>query len=317
MILKSEALDLLAFKAAIGLALESKGLSDEAIAEYRYVARHSARNPWPVTRIGKVLAEKGLFDEGIAECRRGFQVGGPSRGRHFRLGDALEKKGLLDEAIAQFREALRWRNDVSTEHRKLADALARKGCLDEAITEYREAMRLNKYPLLIFASDRQAGSHRNLGNALRRTGRLEAAIAEYREASRCYAEAFAERPNLAENLASRDRYAGACSAVLAGCGLGTQTGGLPATERWRLRTQALTWLRAELKAWRQLLAKEPGKPAPTGSLPVQHWLRDPDLDGVRDPHMLREEERADWQSFWHDVQITSQGVAELPKSQTR
>ena len=49
----------------------------------------------------------------------------------------------------------------------------------------------------------------------------------------------------------------ACAAALAGCGQGKDAGKLAGDERTRLRNQALGWLKADLEAWRRLLAQLP------------------------------------------------------------
>jgi hypothetical protein len=38
---------------------------------------------------------------------------------------------------------------------------------------------------------------------------------------------------------------------------------------------------------------------------MQHWLEDPDFNGVRGPDaiaLLPEDERSDWQNLWNDVE---------------
>src|SRR5262249_46141954 len=75
-------------------------------------------------------------------------------------------------------------------------------------------------------------------------------------------------------------------------------------QRLRWRRQALTWLRADLRAWQQRLAPEPARASAIVSQQMQHWLKDTDFAGVRRPLALRRlpaEERAAWSRLWADV----------------
>jgi len=64
----------------------------------------------------------------------------------------------------------------------------------------------------------------------------------YAASARFYAEAFADQPQLAEDLDEGHRYNAACAAALAGSGKGKDAGRLPDKEYARLRKQALDWL---------------------------------------------------------------------------
>jgi hypothetical protein len=126
-------------------------------------------------------------------------------------------------------------------------------------------------------------------------------------AARFYAEAFAAEPKQADDLQQQHRYNAACAAALAGSGQGKDTETLSDKERARLRHQALTWLRADFKAYEQLLNKDPDKGRALVSQRMQHWQRDGDFDGVRGPEalaILPEGERQPWQQLWADVADT-------------
>ena len=76
--------------------------------------------------------------------------------------------------------------------------------------------------------------------------------------------------------------------------------------RARLRQQALTWLRADLTAWTQLLAKEPEKARADVHKTLRHWQQDADFAGVRGDRLagLPKDERQPWQQLWADVEQT-------------
>src|SRR5262249_13190886 len=90
-------------------------------------------------------------------------------------------------------------------------------------------------------------------------------------AAHYYAEAFATEPKLGENLDAQHRYDAACAAALAGCGTGKDADNLDDQQRAHLRQQALTWLRADLTAWRLHLDKDPENVGPEVLRQMRHW----------------------------------------------
>jgi hypothetical protein len=126
----------------------------------------------------------------------------------------------------------------------------------------------------------------------------------YQSAARLYADAFAARPGLADDLKAQHRYNAACYAALAAAGQGRDAPGPDDKERARLRRQALGWLQADLALW----GKEAQKGTPQARAAVQkilrHWQKDSDLAGVRDAALgkLPEAERAEWQQLWGAVE---------------
>ena len=112
------------------------------------------------------------------------------------------------------------------------------------------------------------------------------------------------RPEFAQNLRFGYRYDAACLAALAGCGQGEDADKLTADERVRWRKQALTWLREELLARQQILDREGAKAGAQVAHQMNHWLNDPDFNGVRGPEARKQlpaEERPDWERLWRDV----------------
>jgi serine/threonine-protein kinase len=129
----------------------------------------------------------------------------------------------------------------------------------------------------------------------------------YAASARFFGDAFTAEPKLADNLFTQPRHNAACAAALAGCGQAKDVDKLDAKERASLRRQALDWLRADLKAYRQLMEKFAGKPHPAVAQRMQHWLQDDDFAGVRGAEALGklpEGERQPWQQMWADVADT-------------
>ncbi len=138
----------------------------------------------------------------------------------------------------------------------------------------------------------------------------------YAASTRFYGEAFASDSRLTELPPYIHRYNGACAAALAGCGSGQDASALGEGERGRLRQQALAWLRDDLKLWRGLLEKEPGRTGPVLAAQMRHWLEDPDFAGVRGADApascLPEMERTDWQRLWEEVEALRLMVDKRP-----
>jgi hypothetical protein len=137
----------------------------------------------------------------------------------------------------------------------------------------------------------------------------------YAAAFRFYREAFTAEPKLLGDQPSVHRYNAACAAALAGCGQGADAKTVDDQERVRLRQQALDWLRADLKAYRQVLDKVADQAGPAIAQRMQHWLKDDDLAGLRGAESLArlpEAERKDWQKLWQEVVALRQRAAARP-----
>jgi serine/threonine protein kinase/Flp pilus assembly protein TadD len=312
--------------ANLGDALYLKGQLDEAIAEYRVAIGLKRDLPETHANLGTALALKGQYDEAIAELREGIRLKRDNSLAHYTLGNMLRQKNQLDEAIAEYREAIRFKKDLPDAHCNLGLALVKKGYLHEALSYLRRGHQLgSRNPRWAYPSAEwvqqcerlleldvklraiQGGQERpadsaeriDLANLCLLPGKQL-----YLTAQRFYSEAFTDKPQLADDLNAQHRYSAACMAALAGCGQGKDADKLDAKELARLRQQALDWLRADLKAYRQLMEKSAGKAGPAIAKQMQHWLQDGDFAGVRGDKALAklpEAEQSAWRKLWADV----------------
>jgi len=313
----------------LGIALRGQGKLVEAEAAYRKAIDLANNNADAHNLLGTILIEAGQKDQAIAEFRKAIQLKNDP-GYHYNLGRALVRKNLLDEAIDQYREALRLREAFPEAHCNLGLALKNKGRFREAVEELRRGHDLGSRNPQRWPYPSAAWLHNAEGLAdldARLPALLEAkeqpkdtaerlAVAELCQmpckkrnaaAARFYSAAFAEKPQLADDLGLKHRYNAACAAALAGCGQGEDANKLDTKERADLRKQALDWLRADLKAYRQMMEKSADKAASEVTQRMQHWLQDTDFTGVRGPEALGrlpEPERGDWQKLWADVEET-------------
>jgi serine/threonine-protein kinase len=128
-----------------------------------------------------------------------------------------------------------------------------------------------------------------------------------------YLEAFADS-KLPWNTCHQHRYGAARAAVLAAAGQGEDARNLPDKVAVMFRRQALSWLRADLKYYADLLKREKNVTAPfnkdgKNATPfvrqrLEHWQKDPDLASVREEQALDklpEADRTAWRQLWSDV----------------
>jgi Flp pilus assembly protein TadD len=311
---------------SLGAALERKGRLDEAIAAYREALRINSDYAEAHYNLGAALMAKGRLDEAITEYREALRIKKDFAEAHCNLGFALVGKGRLEEAVAEYREALRIKKDLAQAHCNLGLVLRDKGQLAEALTHLRRGHELGcKNPRWPYPSAqwvKQCEQFVKLDAKLAKVLKGEVRPADvgerlalaqicqmykhrYAAAVGFYTDAFAEQPKLADDLRGQPRYDAACAAALAGCGRGQDAAKLDTKERARLRRQALDWLGADLKAYRQLLDKSADKAGPAIAQRMQHWLRDADFAGVRGPDALAnlpEAEKDGWKKLWAAVE---------------
>jgi tetratricopeptide (TPR) repeat protein len=308
----------------LGLALMHKGRLDEAIEEFG----KSLQLKYERARLnlGIALLHHNQLDEAIKVFRETLRVKKDHPVAHCNLGAALVRKGRLDEAVDELREATRLKKDFVEAHANLGQALllqqrfaeARESlgrCLDLLPPNHRMRAQVSRK---LEQCKRLLALEEKLADAL--TEKIQPDAAErlelaqfcqehkklYATAVQWYAQAFAAQLKLVDEVKSLHRYNAACAAALAGCGHGADAAKLDDAERVRLRRQALDWLRADLKAWGQLLDREPEKTRATAQKMLRHWQQDPDFAGVRGDALakLPEAERQSWRQLWQDVEQT-------------
>jgi len=124
-------------------------------------------------------------------------------------------------------------------------------------------------------------------------------------AVRLWTEALERHPKLGDDPLTLARYNAARAAAMAASGQGQCEPPLDDAAKTKLRSQALDWLKAELKALEKLLAS--GQPQVRAAVvqALQHWNQDSDLAGIRAARALAglpEAERQEWQEVWAEVE---------------
>jgi hypothetical protein len=135
---------------------------------------------------------------------------------------------------------------------------------------------------------------------------------QYATAARLWAQALDADPELAKSQKTRHRYNAACAAALAAGGefptqpsiVGGEGKTLDDVAKAKLSQQARDWLKAELDVWSRLLESGDKQQRAAICRTLQHWQKDTDLAGIRDPKALAklpEEERKAWEALWAEV----------------
>jgi tetratricopeptide (TPR) repeat protein len=301
----------------LGLCLQDRGQLDEAIAEYRCDIQLDPKGAAAHNQLGLCLQDRGRLDEAMAAYRRAIQLDPKGAAAHNNLGWCLRARDRAEEAITEFRKATQLDAGGGLAHEGLVDALLRQGHFAEARAAARRALnRLTsdeprrpalrrhleqaerllaldaRLPALLQGEERSAAEQLELARLCRDHGRPYAA-------ARLYAAAFATRPALADDQASRNRYDAACAAARAAADPGPDGGRPDEAERAGLRRQALDWLRADLA-----LRAKPRPDHASVTEALAPWQTDAALASVRDRAPLEQlpaDERAAWQRLWADV----------------
>jgi hypothetical protein len=128
-----------------------------------------------------------------------------------------------------------------------------------------------------------------------------------------YREAFRLNPQLLNELDQRYRFRAAAVAILALQGKGSDAGNLSAEECYYLSQLARIWLRGELAMMADALRKNGDMERKSVEDRLASWRQDPELASVREDKSLAvfpDEERAEWQRFWSDVESLRKQIAE-------
>jgi serine/threonine protein kinase/Flp pilus assembly protein TadD len=309
----------------LGIALMTRGDAAGAIAAYRKSIDIDPRSAPVHTNLGNALLRSGDVAGAIAACRKAIELDPKCVEAHGNLGAALHARGDVAGAIAAYRKAIASNPKYALSHGILGHLLLNHGrfvearaatnrCLEllgpdnslhKVVTQQlrlcERVLALDKKLIAILKGEAKPA---DTAERLALTGVCQARQL-HAAAARFYAEAFADRPRLADDLPAGLRYKAACSAALAGCGRGKDTAGLSEKERARWRSQAQKWLRADLILYAKHL--ERGRPTDLAGVrqKMRNWLADADFAGVRgtEAYARLPAEWEGWAKLWVEVEV--------------
>jgi serine/threonine-protein kinase len=309
----------------LGNALADKGLPDEAIAAYADAVHLKPDDALAQLFLGLALAAQGRLTESIAAYQEAAHLRPDWAKAHYSLGISLMEQGRYTDAAAAYHKAVAAPSDFAEAYCNLGAALQRTGQLADSLAAFQRGHELGSrnprwnYPSLqwvreaehLIALDRQlpeiVAGKLQPANADERQlfARLCHCKRHYEAAARLREAALDATPGPADAVGSDSLYNAACSAALAGCGVGADTTQLDDSQRTHRRRQALDWLRTGLDSWRKVLDRGKRQARATVERTLQRWQADPDLAGVRDQAglaRLPDVEREAWERIWADVE---------------
>jgi tetratricopeptide (TPR) repeat protein len=294
-----------ALLSAAGQPAEARRAFEAALAILRGLAEGHPEAPDYSSDLGGTLHNLALFD--LNE-------------KHF--GKARED---LQGAIAWQKKALatnarnpRYRQFLKSHLANLIDVARGLGRDDEAAEARRELDEFQARDPRFQALDARLGAVLNGEAPEDNAERLALAqrasdTKQYTAAARLWAEAIEADPRVAESRRPQHRYNAACAAALAADGQGPDDPAPDDATKLRLRQQALAWLKAELAVWAKFIESGPPQARAFVAQTLEHWRRDTDLAGVRDPEAiakLPEEEGGEWRALWEHVEALRRRAAD-------
>jgi tetratricopeptide (TPR) repeat protein len=306
----------------LGTALLARGRRDEALAAYRRVIALGRGDAVTHGNLGTILFGRRRWGEAGAEFQKAITLAPREVLLHVKLGFALQMQDRLDEARAAYGRACAINPNSGEAQALLGGVLIPAGQFSEARDRLRRSLELlpQKHALRLDAAQQLQKCEQLLALEAKLPALLKgevrpASAAEwlsyaqlcrwkklYEASARCYADAFAAEPKLADNMLIGYRYTAACCAALA-ARTPTGPGGLDGSRRAHWRKQALDWLRADLAQLDQHLKWGPVVRDAVRRRLIQ-WQQSPELAGARDEAQLAwlpEEEQVAWRRLWADV----------------
>ncbi len=320
---------------SLGFALKKQGKLVDAVTAYGTAIKFKPDYVEAYNNLGVALNDQGRLADAVAAYRKAIEIKTDETPAYWNLGKVLVRQNKLAEAVEVYRNFIKRKPDNAEAHCNLGLVLQNKGEFAEALKALHRGHELGsrnarwpypsaqwiktcehlvqleaKLPAFLSGTERPTDAN----ECLELASLCQLSKHQYAAATRFYSEAFDASPKLTEDPFPGHRYHAACAAALAGCGGGEDAAALGDDERVRLRQKALAWLRDDLKLWRGLLEKEPGRTGPVLAAHLRHWLEVPVFAGVRGTDALKrlpEMERADWQRLWEEVEALRR-TAEKP-----
>jgi tetratricopeptide (TPR) repeat protein len=182
----------------LGLLLEDKGRTDEALAHYRKALELNPNYAESHSNLGIQLVNIGRTDEAAVHFQKAFELDHNLAKNHNNVGLLLAKIGQSDEAMTHFLKALEINPNYGDAHYNLGLLLANMGRTDEAMAHYQKALELNR---------NLAKTHNNIGILLAKMGRPDESMAHFQKALEInpnYGEAYYNLGLLLANMGRTD-----------------------------------------------------------------------------------------------------------------
>jgi serine/threonine-protein kinase len=309
----------------LGYALRNSGDRVGGVKHLRTATELNPNDAKQHSTLGAALLEDGDLVGAVKHLRTSAQLDPKSVQAQYTLGRALLESNDPDGAVKHLRAAIELEPKLAQAHLVLGRAFLQQGRIAEARDSTHRAaqlvapgtplgkltqQQLQRYEQLLTAEGRlntylDQGTPPGAAEELLELIDLCRAYKQYHAtAARLGDLAFTRQPPLAEDLTRGERYRAARSAALAAAGQARDPGELTDGDRARLRAQALTWLRADLRRWQEYFQARDLKALPGLLTALPSWQTDPAFAAVRAAaglDRLPADERKGWAELWADV----------------
>jgi serine/threonine-protein kinase len=304
--------------------LKARGGPQAVIAHYRQMLRADPELAPAHAYLGIALAEAGQADEAIDHLRKALRIDPKLSVAHYHLAMALSSLGPLDEAVDHLQQFVTLNPRMPQAHGALGQTLLGLGRFRDARDATQRHLDLlppdhperpkvvqrlrlcedllvleARLPAVLRGEDRPGDAAERL-----RFAEVCRVKKRYADAARLSEKAFADKPQLADDVQASYRYNAARAAALAGCGQGEDGDKLGTEERARWRRQARAWLQADLAVMASKLDGGTAAGRAQVRTRLTHWRANPDLAGLREPAVLGRmsaNEREECVALWKEV----------------
>ena len=175
----------------LGMAMDNRGHSDEAIHHYREALQTDPDNLEAHNNLGIVLMKQGRTEEAATHWARVLQINPGYAPAHINMGLALARQDRMTQAIRHYSGALQLEPDNILAHKNLGFVLAKLQKYDEAVIHLQKALQIK--PDQADIHNILASIHNSIATDLAKQGKTDEAIRHYSEALRSdpgYAETY-------------------------------------------------------------------------------------------------------------------------------
>lgn len=181
----------------LGLALQKKGMVQEAIVAFEKALTLKPDFPEPLNNLGVIYTDQGHWDKAIEVYEKALKLNPNLAESHHNLAGVYAIQGRWDAAIREYQTALKLKPDfpevydsLGKAHLSYGNAFMSQGHWDEAIQQYFAALKTEP--------DR-SDIYNNLGVAYESKGMLDEAIQAFQKAIQLkpdYARAYFNLGNI-------------------------------------------------------------------------------------------------------------------------
>ena len=153
----------------LGVVLDGKGQTEEAIKIYQKALQINENSPETHFNMGSILHRLGRSNEARISYEKAITIKSDFLNAHFNLGLVYQNLQSYKKAVESYQKAIELKPDYHEAIGAMGTALQAQGELDEAIEHYKKALTIQP----------DARNHYNLAVGLRNKGALDESIEQY------------------------------------------------------------------------------------------------------------------------------------------